>query len=321
VSAAEPVVAVAGEALVDLVPTGAPGGFQAVPGGSPANVAVGLARLGLPVRMLARVGADTLGRQIRRYLQDNDIRLDHVVEATEPTSLAVVDVDPEGLAHYDFRIDETADWQWTDAELDHALDDGVVALHTGSLAALMLAPGAAALLRLVERARQTATISYDPNFRPQLMIRDTALERVDTMLGSADVVKVSSEDLAWLYPQRAPEDVLTDWAARGPGLVVVTLGGDGALAATAADPTPIHRTGRRIRVVDTVGAGDAFSAGLLAGLHQRGLLGADRRNALRTMAKTDLTDLVDEATLVAALTCGRRGADPPTALEVRRHPA
>ncbi|WP_197696416.1 carbohydrate kinase family protein [Nocardia terpenica] len=314
----ERVVAVAGEALVDLVPLEGVGRFQAVPGGSPANVAVGLARLGVPERMLARIGSDPFGRRIREYLRDNGVGLEHVVDATESTSLAIVDLDGEGVAHYDFRIDGTADWQWTDAELAHALDGDVVALHTGSLA-LMIAPGGDALLRLAERARDSVTISFDPNARPQLMNHEATVERVRAMLRVADVVKVSAEDLAWLHPGWSPEDALADWITRGPALVVVTLGGDGSLAATAADPTPIHRPGRQIRLVDTVGAGDAFTSGLLSGLHRRDLLGADRRPALRELPKPDLTAVLDEATLTAALTCTRRGANPPTADEIRRY--
>ncbi|MBU3062645.1 carbohydrate kinase [Nocardia sp. NEAU-G5] len=310
------VIAVAGEALVDMVPTGAPGEFAAMPGGSPTNVAVGLVRLDVPVRMLARIGTGTLGDRVRNFLRDNAIGLDHAIQGSEPTSLALLDLDADGVARYDFRIDGTADWQWTDAELGPALDGDVAALHTGSLA-MTQRPGADALLRLVERARATATISYDPNMRPQLMIHDDARARVETMLGLADVLKVSSEDLAWLYPDRAPEDVLTDWACRGPALVVVTLGGEGALAATAEDPRPIRRPGVPIELVDTVGAGDAFAGGLLAGLHRRDLLGAHRRKALRALESAELIAIVDEAMLVAALTCGRRGADPPTTREVR----
>ncbi|WP_433754482.1 carbohydrate kinase family protein [Nocardia sp. CA-135398] len=308
-------IAVAGEALVDLVPADAPDRFQAVPGGSPANVAVGLARLGVPVRMLARLGSDPLGHRIRNHLRDNAVALDHIVNATEPTSLAIVDVDPDGMAHYDFRVDGTADWQWTDSELSTALDGSVLALHTGSLA-LTVPPGADALTRLVDRARSTATISYDPNFRPQLMIRDNTLDRVHAMLARADIVKASGEDLSWLYPGRSPEEVVADWSARGPALVIVTLGPDGALAATAADATPIHRPGHPVEVIDTVGAGDAFTAGILAGLRTRHLLGAAYREALRAIPKHDLTAILDEATLVAALTCARRGADPPTADEL-----
>ncbi|WP_433526653.1 carbohydrate kinase family protein [Nocardia pseudovaccinii] len=308
-------IAVAGEALVDLVPADAPDRFQAVPGGSPANVAVGLARLGVPVRMLARLGGDPLGHRIRNHLRDNAVALDHVVNATEPTSLAIVDVDPDGMVHYDFRVDGTADWQWTDSELSTALDGSVLALHTGSLA-LTVPPGADALTRLVDRARSTATISYDPNFRPQLMIRANTVDRVHAMLTRADIVKASAEDLSWLHPGRSPEEVVADWSARGPALVIVTLGPDGALAATGADATPIHRPGRPVDVIDTVGAGDAFTAAILAGLRTHHLLGAANREALRAIPKHDLTAILDEANLVAALTCGRRGADPPTAAEL-----
>ena len=260
---AEGIIAVAGEALVDLVPTGAPGQFAAMAGGSPTNVAVGLGRLDVPVRMLARIGAGTLGDRVRKFLQDNAIGLEYTVQAHEATSLAILDLDANGVARYDFRIDGTADWQWTDAELSGALDGDVVALHTGSLA-MTQQPGADVLQRLIERARPVSTISYDPNMRPQLMIHEQARARVDVMLALADVVKVSSEDLAWLYPGRTPADVLADWVCRGPALVVVTLGGDGALAATAQDRAPIHRPGRRIELVDTVGAGDAFAAPAVA---------------------------------------------------------
>lgn len=309
------VIAVAGEALVDLVPADVPGQFAAMPGGSPANVAVGLARLDAPVRMLARIGAGAMGNRVRNHLQDNGLSLDHTIRAQQPTSLAIIDLDANGVAQYDFRVDGTADWQWTDAELADALDGDVVALHTGSLA-MTQQPGADALLRLIERARPAATISYDPNTRPQLMNHEQARTRVDAVLPLADVVKVGSEDLAWLYPGRPPRDVLTDWACRGPALVVVTLGGDGVLAATAEDRTAMHRPGVPVDVVDTVGAGDAFSAGLLAGLHRRDLLGADRRKALRAMGKAELARMLDEAALIAALTCARRGADPPTTAEI-----
>lgn len=309
-------IAVAGEALVDLVPADVPGQFAALPGGSPANVAVGLVRLGAPVRLLARIGTGTMGDRVRNHLRDNVISLDHTIRAAEPTSLAIVDLDANGVAQYDFRIDGTADWQWTDAELSNALDGQVAALHTGSLA-MTQQPGADALLRLIERARPAATISYDPNMRPQLMIHQQAKERVEAVLPLADMVKVSADDLDWLYPGRPPRDVLADWAGRGPALVIITLGADGALAATAGLHAPVQRPGLPIEVVDTVGAGDAFSAGLLDGLHRRDLLGAHRREALRTMGKAELTGLLDDAMLIAAVTCTRRGADPPAAAEIR----
>src|SRR5687767_5106410 len=154
-----PVVAVAGEVIVDLVPAGADGLFRAVPGGSPANVAVGLGRLGISTRLLARVSGDAMGRRLRRHLESNGLTLDHVVLGDQPTSLAIVSVSDDGVADYDFRVDGTADWQWTDDELFRAVDDTVAALHVGSLA-MVLEPGAGALRRLVERVRSTVTITY-----------------------------------------------------------------------------------------------------------------------------------------------------------------
>src|SRR5689334_12513186 len=220
-------IAVAGEALVDLVPAPVGDYFEIAPGGSPANVALGLARLGVPARLLARLADDLLGRRIREHLTHNGVQLDHAVHAHEQTSLAMVSLDADGVPAYDFRISGTADWQWTPAEVAGALDDGpagpVVALHSGSLA-LTTAPGDAVLRDLLMRAADTVTISYDPNCRPLLMGNPAdVLIGVHSLLGVADVVKVSSEDLRWLLPGMTPEQVVDDWLGRGPRLVAVTL--------------------------------------------------------------------------------------------------
>ncbi|RJO73786.1 carbohydrate kinase [Nocardia panacis] len=313
-------VAVAGEALIDMVPTGRADEFQAAPGGSPANVAVGLARSGVPTRMLARLGADLLGRRLRRHLSGNGVDLRYAVGASEPSSLALVDLAPDGSADYDFRLDGACDWQWTDAELADALDGDVRALHTGSLA-LILPPGADVLQRLVVRARPHATISYDPNCRPLLEDRADVHSRIETMLPVTDIIKASAEDLHWLYPGRPIQDVLRDWNSRGPALTIVTLGAAGAVALGSPEHGPIQRPGRTVTVVDTVGAGDAFTSGLLAHLHRRDLLGASRRDALRASTSDEIADLLDDAILVAALTCARRGANPPTRTEILAAPA
>ncbi|SDF64319.1 fructokinase [Pseudonocardia oroxyli] len=309
-------IAVAGEALVDVVPAPADGYFEFAPGGSPANVAVGLSRLGVPARMLARLGTDLLGRRLRAHLQDNGVDLTHAVEATEPSSLAIVEVSADGVADYDFRIDGTADWQWTAAELTGAFDD-VVAVHSGSLA-LTQEPGASVLRAALAKAAATATISYDPNARPRLM-GDAAgvLPGVYELLGVSDVVKVSDEDLRWLLPGTPPGEVLDDWLTRGPALVAITLGGDGVLAGTSAG-LRTTAPGRAVDVVDTVGAGDSFSAALLAGLAGRGLLGAARRAALREVEPLVLDEILEEAVTASSITCSRRGAQPPTRSELDR---
>jgi fructokinase len=320
------IVAVAGEALVDLVPAPVQGYFEMAPGGSPANVAVALTRLGVPTRMLARLATDPLGLLLRAHLGGNGVQLDHAVTATEQSSLAIVSVGPDGGAAYDFRVDGTADWQWTPAELTSALDPGqegpVVAVHSGSLA-LTTPPGADALRGLMRSARDHATVTYDPNARPLLMgDAVTVLAGVEDMLGISDVVKVSSEDLAWLRPDTTPEQVAEEWLDRGPSLVVVTLGGEGVVA-RSANGLRRMRPARPVDVVDTVGAGDTFMGALIGGLYRADLLGAQRREDLAAIPADVLDTVLDDALLAAAINCGRRGADPPTAaeLDAAREPA
>jgi fructokinase len=162
------------------------------------------------------------------------------------------------------------------------------------------------------RASETVTISYDPNCRPMLMGEpQVILGGVHEMLGVADVVKVSSEDLHWLVPDMTPEQVVDDWLSRGPTVVAVTLGADGVVAGTSAG-LRVRRAGVSVKVIDTVGAGDAFSAALLAGLYGRGLLGVAKRSELAALDYSTLDELLHDAVLAAAITCSRRGADPPT---------
>jgi fructokinase len=156
----------------------------------------------------------------------------------------------------------------------------------------------------------------DPNIRPALLpSRELARARTERQVALCDIVKVSEEDLEWLYPGRAPDDIATSWQRTGPALVVVTLGGAGCLAVTQADiaqqPSPA------VRVADTVGAGDAFTAGMLHWLYGADLLGGDRRDALHGISRQDVMRLLGMATTVAAVTCTRPGADPPTLAELR----
>lgn len=307
-------VAVAGEAITDFVPAGEDAVFRAAPGGSPANVAVGLARLGVPTRMLARLSTDVLGRRLREHLAVNGVDLSVAVEAEEPSSLAIVVLQPDGSAAYDFRVDGTADWQWRESELADVLE-GVSALHVGSLA-LTTPPGGATLRRLAMRARPTATVTFDPNIRALLMgSPEEVLTVVEEMLAVADVVKASAEDVEWLLPGSPLEEVASTWIERGPALVVITRGGAGALAAGRGAGL-VECPGVAVDVVDTVGAGDSFMSALVAGLQVRDLLGADRRSALQSLDGSTVRDVLAEAVAAAAITCSRRGADPPRAEEL-----
>ena len=303
---------VLGEAIVDLVGEG-DRRYRAHPGGSPLNVAVGLGRLGQPVSLAARLSRDAFGAMFREHLAAAGVDPRHLVTATEPSTLAVATVDHAGVAAYDFWTEGTADWQWSAAELAGVVDDETVALHTGSVA-LELEPGASRVLELLRRVRHVgrATVSYDPNVR--MARRGSAVEgrrAVERVIGLADLVKVSSEDLEWLYPGQDPVVAARQWAGAGPEVVVLTLGGSGAVALPAGG-TEVRRPAPPVDVVDTVGAGDAFSAGLLAALADRGALG---RGPGR-LSSVDLAAVLDRACLVAALTCARAGADPPTLAEV-----
>ena len=315
-------ITVVGEALVDLVSSDGRH-YRAHPGGSPTNVAIGLSRLDIEVSLLARIGTDPFGRMLSAHLADNGVSDRDLVTADESTTLAVAALDSSGGASYDFYVQGTTNWQWTEDELPHELPSDVTALHAGSLA-LALPPGDEHVEALLarEHTRGAVTISLDPNVRPALFgEHDAAVRRAERQVGLSDVVKVSAEDLDWLYPGSEPLDVAADWLGRGPALVVVTLGGKGAAAVGASAGTvTVPAASESARglpaVVDTVGAGDAFSAGLLAALHDERLLGGAARGRLAAVDDHWVRSLLERAGLVAALTCGRAGADPPTRAEV-----
>ncbi len=301
-----------GEALVDLVDSGNLETFTAHPGGSPLNVAVGLARLDHDATMMARLSSDTFGRVLRRHAERNHVDLRASATATEPTTLAVVSLDEEGRASYDFYLDATADWQWSVDELSRVPEQTTI-LHTGSLAS-WTPPGGELIAALVRRLRASGDIvlSYDPNVRPRLLgtpERGQAL--VERSVAAAHVVKASDEDLSWLYPDKWPSTVAADWLSLGAALVVVTQGAQGATAYTN-HTRPVQRAAPVITLVDTVGAGDAFTSGLLSALDDRHV----DVPALSALGEPEVAEIVDHAILVSALTCERAGADPPTRAQV-----
>jgi fructokinase len=303
-----PVLTVIGEALVDLVPDEPTGGHRAVPGGSPFNVAIGLVRLGNRTSLMARFADDAYGRLLRSTAAAEGIDLSRAPHAAERASVATASVDADARATYEFDIEGTADWQWTTAEL-RRLDPDTEVLHFGSLAS-WTPPGSARIAELVDecRAGGRVLISYDPNVRPAVIgARARAVELVEQSVRRAHVVKASREDVEWLYPGLAVDGAAARWIRLGPSLVVVTDGAAGAGAYRRAG-APLRRPGRAVTVVDTIGAGDAFTAGLLTGLVRRGLHGGGR---LAGASEGVLADVVDEAVLVAAVTCRRAGADPP----------
>lgn len=307
-----PLLTVIGEALIDLVPVpgSGPGEYQARPGGSPFNVAIGLARLGHRTALMARLADNAFGRLLREHAAAEGVDLAGAPHADEPTTLAVVSLDADGHAGYDFYLEGTADWQWTDAELARVPADTAV-LHVGSLAA-WTRPGSSRILAAAERLRERGStlISYDPNIRPLLLGKpEQARPLVEDFVAVAHVVKASREDVEWLYPGTDLARIGERWLELGVLAVVITDGPHGAhlLRANAA---PQHRPGRTIQLVDTIGAGDAFTSGLLGALVRR------RLHTPRELSQSPaalLAEAVDEAVLISALTCERVGADPPFA--------
>lgn len=271
------------------------------------NVAVGTARLGMTTTLVTAFGDDRHGQAIEHHLASNGV---HVVNTgATRTSTARARIGADGSARYSFDID----WDISaSAGAEHFT--APVHVHTGSIATV-LAPGSGTVLELLERLRPAGTISFDPNCRPSVTPdRSEACRAVERFVALSDIVKASDEDLAWLYPGKEPTDVMTAWLTLGAGLVVVTCGGQGSLAATAS--TQVREEAASVDVVDTVGAGDSFMAALLAGLQGCGALGTADRTRLAALDHRTLRQLLAFASAAAAITCSRAGANPPSLSEM-----
>ena len=291
---------VIGEALIDIVERGGQVSAEYV-GGSPLNVAVGLARLGRDVDFLTHIGDDPHGQLITDYVNSSGAQLvpGSITDTRTPT--ARVTVSDDGSATYVFNLD----WQLSGL----AAAAPPLFVHTGSIAATR-EPGCLAVAALIDTYRVSATVTFDPNVRPTLIAdRGLARERIEHLVERSDIVKVSDEDLRWIDPDRAPERLARTWLALGPSIVAVTMGERGAVAACAAGEARV--AARPVQVVDTVGAGDAFMVGLIDALWGSSLLGADRRGELRRIGLDALTAALEVASLSSALTIVRAGADLP----------
>lgn len=306
---------VIGEALVDIVVS--PGAEPVeIPGGSPANVALGLARLGREVELDCWIGDDERGHAVRKHLQASGVRLTPGADGAARTSTARAVIGAERSATYSFDLD------W-DPPLPRTApgQEAPLLVHTGSIAAI-LAPGAATVAQVLSSYRSTSTICYDPNARPQLMGEPAqARATVERLVSASDLVKCSDEDIAWLHGLEAPgeaavEEVMRAWLGLGPALVVVTRGGKGALALAASGARAQVAADPDVVVVDTVGAGDSFMGGLQDGLWSHDLVGAGRREALRAIDAATLEKVLRHASAVADVTVSRAGANPPTRAEL-----
>ena len=293
-------VLVVGESLVDIV-NAADGDIKEYAGGSAANVAVALARLGRPVRFATSFAEDDHGRLIAEHLDDAGVRLAADPGAVSRTSTAVATIGVDGAADYEFDLE----WRLNPvAEEPHPL-----VVHTCSLGAV-LSPGADDVFTLLERLREFATVSYDVNARPAITGTGPDLvDAVERMAGIADLVKASDEDLEALYPQLGTVKAARRLLSLGAEAVVVTRGGDGALWVGADHVVEVDS--HTVEVADTIGAGDTFGAALLDALWEAGHLGAERRKALAELDREQVEGVLFHATRAAAVTVSRPGADPP----------
>ncbi|MGB5598096.1 MAG: carbohydrate kinase [Thiothrix litoralis] len=307
---------VCGEALFDVfVPEGVSQSAFAVPfaaraGGSPFNVAIGLRRLGQPVALLTGVSTDFLGDRLMAVLQAEQVSTDFIARKAAPTTLGFIQKNAVGVPNYAFYGEGAADRLLAPADI--AFDDAeVTGIHMGSYS-LVVAPTADTLLALARRQAGKCLLSLDPNIR--LTVEPDVhqwRERITQLLPFMDVVKVSDEDLAALYPGIAPESIIADWLAVGVKLAALTRGSEGASLwsqqAQVTLPTP------RVNVVDTVGAGDTFQASLLDSLLD---LQANTADWVAALTASTLQRIGHKAVCAAAITCSRQGADLPSAKEV-----
>ncbi len=296
-------IVVAGEALVDLAPRDAM--LLPLPGGSPYNVAIGLGRLGRAASFLGRLSTDGFGARLSRRLDAEGVDLGLVARTAEPTTLAVVHLDDAGRASYRFYLDGTSASGLSEADCTGIPPDAALHVSLGAVT-LDTVPAGSTLEALLGGHR--GALSLDPNVRPSVLDDLPAYaDRIEQAVARVDLVKVSDEDLAALRPEVDPLDLARRWARSGPAAVVVTRGRDGA-AAVRPDGRELVVPGESVEVVDTVGAGDAFTSGLLAWLDDHDAL---TRRGLETLSDAELEAALRRAVRVSAVTCTRAGADPP----------
>ncbi|WP_010535290.1 carbohydrate kinase family protein [Brachybacterium squillarum] len=296
---------IVGEALIDIV-VEQDGSRSEHPGGSPLNVAVALGRLDHESHLLTRIGSDARGDAIREHVEHSHVVLTPGSVMDVATSTAEATLNAEGAATYTFDLVWDPD--------DSGLPDAVDAVHTSSIAAVM-DKGAATVADVLRRYRDQSLISYDPNARPTLMGTPEAVRgAVEENIALSDIVKTSDEDVAWLYGTDDVEDVVASWRELGPAITVLTRGGEGSVGFSEGGRVQVAPVS--VDAVDSVGAGDTFSAGILDALAFRDLLGAGNREALRHTPSDDLAAILKRASRLAAVTVSRAGANPPWTSEL-----
>jgi fructokinase len=298
---------VCGEVLIDLIPI-APGSTDRKPhvGGGPANTAKALARLGHEVFFIDGISTDQYGAASRKELLDDEVKLDLAHTSDKPTCLAIVSLDSNGGASYEFEIDGTATFDFDLAWLPDPSRYKPNVLHIGTLVTV-IQPGADVLYDWALQVAEFAPIVFDPNIRPAVMSDRNLYEAaVEKWAAISAVIKVSDDDVKWLFPDQSIADVANRWVRDGAALVVVTRGSEGLIGFTADGAVEVP--GVKVEVADTVGAGDTVGAIVVEAMVERGIM---------SLTGEVLSEVLTRAAKAAAITCSRPGAQPPYKHELK----
>ena len=294
---------VCGEVLIDLIPDGKE--RKAVVGGGPANTAKALAKLGIATQFIDGLSSDQYGQIALKELQQDGVLLDYVNSSDKPTALAIVSLSNTGAATYEFVINETATFDFSHSWLPDPFKLKPALLHIGTLVTA-IEPAASILHEWASQVAEVAPVVFDPNIRPAVLgNRDLYVAAVEKWVAISACVKVSDDDLYWLYPDEKIESVVNRWLSDGVALVVVTYGAKGITGHTSSGSVEVDAV--KVEVVDTVGAGDTVGAVLVEAIIEKGL---------SNLTGDLLRDALARAVKAAAITCSRTGARPPSKMEL-----
>lgn len=305
-----------GENLIDMVPATSPGfsrygNFRVAPGGCPYNSAIAAARLGAKVSFLGKISSDFLGDKLYGRLVENGVGTDLATRENRPVTLAFVEKSPSGEARYAFYSAEAADRFLSDKDIPARLPPEARFLLAGSIS-LLQEPASRAIFRLLKRESTRVIISFDPNVRASLIPDKTAYIRLfEAACALSSILKASDTDLEWLYGQEDSDRLLDRTLNLGPSVVFLTRGENGSLAATKKARVACDAI--KVKVVDTIGAGDTFHAAVLTAMELRGV---KARLDLEALTEADLQQILRFASAAAAINCTKEGADPPEIAEL-----
>ena len=294
---------VAGEVLIDLIPEGSE--RKPIVGGGPANTAKALSKLGIDTQFIDGISTDEYGQMAKDELVASGVKLDYVKYSDKQTCLAIVSLSDSGSASYEFVIENTATFDFTPDWLPNPQTERPSLLHIGTLATV-IEPGASVLFDWVQSVAKVAPIVFDPNIRPAVISdRKQYMKQVERWISISSAVKVSDEDIKWLYPSLEIDQVVNNWLAKGPALIVVTYGDKGLAGYRVGEKVSVDAV--KVVVADTVGAGDTVGAILVEAIVMDGL---------NTLSGVRLEMMLKRAAKAAAITVSRSGANPPTLKEI-----